>query len=769
MRATWVVTAIGAFALVGAAVVVPSGLSSDGSSSDRAASINPERGGSYRSGARASRFGAEGRPVVRQTARSMFQRSRAGAGRPNLSGLAGSGWNTRYDVAGEDRPRPTPNAQLGAAETVTTTGAIDDPQTQRERMRQEAERRAEAAQERRRQAREEAMRAREDARARRQRIQQENRDRFPASSAQERLVEEARRRAQLARTSRGETLTGPADIGGVSVDANDLADALQSNESGNPNLSDDLYAWMLEQLQNSPQWGGGGGGGGGGSGSGSSGSGSASAGGAGGSSDGGSGSAGGGSDGGGGAGGGGVGPLAASDRTVGPASAAPGGTVVAQLRWVPVDRGACDAELTGTRTNDLYVRLTGRDAVTSIDSGDLAEGLTVEGGAFVQVPGGGDSPPTAAAVASNPCVVFDTFLAFGETPPAFGAAVDFFAGGLAARWGVADGVVGAQDDAAFGDIGYYVRLGRFTAPTDITSVGGALAVTVVQDENGQPVTLRVLVPDCPDCWGIVETDPGDPTTGDDQTDDEPGDDNAGDGGSGDDGSGADPGDGGPDDGDPTDGGSGGGGGSGGDGGSGDDGGSDDDTIAPPDGIEAVWINCACTDCDEDDDNVNDLAGFQTYDLYLRMADPHSFLGVYSSGITGGRIAFTEMGGFVYHAPEPFNSDSAPLPAVVAQFPCVEFDSYFALGDADIILFSNATNSSVWSGELSVVWAANLLNDPNLPQARRDAALLGDDSYYIRIMRVTVRPEVTPSGSLVADYQDFATGETRSVRIEVPGF
>lgn len=150
---------------------------------------------------------------------------------------------------------------------------------------------------------------------------------------------------------------------------------------------------------------------------------------------------------------------------------------VAGFRWLPVDNRACGATLNGFRTNDLYVRLDVAAPVLGIST--ETNPLTIAGGSFYQATGTGDGLPTTGALAAGPCVQFDTYLNSGTsfsliggtagnpvfTPTTVNGSLFNFAG-----------VRGRQDTVVFGDNGFYVFFGRFTAASAISSLTGKLNV-----------------------------------------------------------------------------------------------------------------------------------------------------------------------------------------------------------------------------------------------------------------------------------------------------
>ncbi len=171
-------------------------------------------------------------------------------------------------------------------------------------------------------------------------------------------------------------------------------------------------------------------------------------------------------------GGGGSGPIV----TGGSGSVRPTATV-ASFKWLPVDNRACGTALAGFRTNDLYARLDAAAPILGIST--ETNPLTIVGGTFFQASGTGDGLPTAAALGMGPCVQFDTYLNSGSAFSLIGGTTEnpvfttTRANGSLFNF---TGVAGVRDEETFGDLGYYVLVGRFTASTSITGLSGKLNV-----------------------------------------------------------------------------------------------------------------------------------------------------------------------------------------------------------------------------------------------------------------------------------------------------
>ncbi|MBL8744772.1 MAG: hypothetical protein JNK58_00290 [Phycisphaerae bacterium] len=149
----------------------------------------------------------------------------------------------------------------------------------------------------------------------------------------------------------------------------------------------------------------------------------------------------------------------------------------ASYKWLPIDNRACGSALAGYRTNDLYVRLDVASPVLGLST--ETNPLTIVGGSFYQASGTGDGLPTAAALATGPCVQFDTYFNSGSAFSLIGGTTEnpvFTTTRVNGSLFNFAGVVGVQDPERFGDSGYYVLLGRFSAPTTITDFSGKISV-----------------------------------------------------------------------------------------------------------------------------------------------------------------------------------------------------------------------------------------------------------------------------------------------------
>jgi len=432
---------------------------------------------------------------------------------------------------------------------------------------------------------------------------------------------------------------------------------------------------------------------------------------------------GGGGGGGGGAGGGGSGGGGGGGIIIGGG----GGSVTpeAQLVWVDATISNC-ANLAGQRSRDLYLRLTGPARVLSADSGVGSSGMTVSGAGFTQVaraPFPEHTPPSQFEIMQNPCAEFDTYLAFGNvSTPAILGGNPVYNPTLTAQWfGIL--VEAQQNPALFNDNAYYHRLGRFTAPTGSVSIGGQIIVsTSPSGGGGLPNNRTLSVPS----WsapngGLISGNGGGGGNGggDGNGGGGGGDGNGGGGGGGDDGNG-------------------GGGGGGGDGGG--------DT--PPDfnTITVVWRQIDNGECsaDTNGDSIIDfnLTGTKTYDLFMRAPEAHQLIGV-STGLSGAAPLTIDLGGPAVQFPGPLNSNTLPSSNDIADQPCLAFDSYFAIGTTPSVMFlTGEPPVDDWPNSLSVEWTTDAT-----VIAQQDFSSFGDNAYYARLMRITVRDGAVMSGEV----------------------
>lgn len=440
----------------------------------------------------------------------------------------------------------------------------------------------------------------------------------------------------------------------------------------------------------------------------------------------------------------------------------------AAARWIPIDNRACTAAA-GSRTNDLYIRLDTNAPVLGMSSENTP--ITITGGSFFQISTAGDDLPLESELAATPCVAFDTYLNGGSNPgftlvggstnnPVFTSTT---ANGSLFNF---SGVRGVQNPELFGDQGYYVYFGRFSASTAITGLTGTIAVDTGTPGTSTFRSFNVPVTFEPTLWAFNAAfgnpaappppPPPPPPPGDDDDDDDMGgdDDGGDDGGTGGDGGG----DGGGDDG----------------GTGGNDGGNGGDDDGPPDpcasqapGLTAVWLpinNNACVNADEE----IDLGTFRTADLYLRLAatdsdSPTPFFQVQSvasvSETDGGAGQLMLVGGqFFEHSA---GGNSRPNSTLASQVGCLVFDTYLAI---DTLTTEAASGSNVGAIQaLSIPQGASLIGSESingfwfvadvvtLVNAVAEPAKFPNDpcGRYVRIGRFTITRGASLSGAVSA--------------------
>lgn len=176
--------------------------------------------------------------------------------------------------------------------------------------------------------------------------------------------------------------------------------------------------------------------------------------------------------------------------------------------------------------------------------------------------------------------------------------------------------------------------------------------------------------------------------------------------------------------------------------------------------------------------VPDLTGISTFDLYLRMPEPHRLLVVESNPLNSH---LTISGGAAYQY-DASGGNVEPNPNLIPIFPCLEFDSYLVFEDvaapiaapqpsAPSIIGLNsrggvsALSESTWSGAFGAIW---FLVPPPSILAEQNTALFGDGLYYVRIARFSLPSGVSIGGELNASLTLTGSGQTASVTgIPVP--
>jgi len=146
-----------------------------------------------------------------------------------------------------------------------------------------------------------------------------------------------------------------------------------------------------------------------------------------------------------------------------------------------------------------------------------------------------------------------------------------------------------------------------------------------------------------------------------------------------------------------------------------------------------------------------FANHRTADLYLSFRDESTILVMNS----GGANALQITGGAFYQA--RFGSNAPPLDELIAEFPCLAFDSYLALdGDrnAPLSFTPGSAPASNWGSSLAAGWFTTTLSGPGgTPGVRtvQDAGRFGDSRHYIRVARISAPLGALVNGRLEASY------------------
>jgi len=185
---------------------------------------------------------------------------------------------------------------------------------------------------------------------------------------------------------------------------------------------------------------------------------------------------------------------------------APTGDVVAKWIAAPIEAD-CAVQLAGMRSNDLYLGFNDPIiARATVLRSRVENGLRVPGGEFYQAELlNSNGPPSAGALAFDPCVRYDSYLTLANARPTFIDTLDPDWGSqLVAEWFTLafDFIQIEQNAAKFGDSRFYLRVGRFTAPVG-TGVTGTLGV-IYSPQSGAQQNEAVVVPNDPDAWGDLD-------------------------------------------------------------------------------------------------------------------------------------------------------------------------------------------------------------------------------------------------------------------------
>ena len=444
-------------------------------------------------------------------------------------------------------------------------------------------------------------------------------------------------------------------------------------------------------------------------------------------------------------------------------------------RWIPVDNRGCGSSLAGTRTNDLYLRLTSSAPVLSIDfAGE--NGLTVVGGQFRQQQGGSDDAPTAPSAGANACVQFDTYLNGGESysviPASTTAGVFPNNTGVDASLFSFTGVTPTQDPARFGDDGFYILVGRFTAPVTITNLSGRMNVgaggtganfrefpiEIPFDSTlwtfnaafGSPPSTTGTPGTTPPGTTPPTTPPGTnpPSTSPPTT----------------------PPSGNPPSGNPPPTG-------------GENPPPDDPCASDMSGLTAVWLPVDNGGCVDAENNVT-LVGMRTADLYLRMkpvatapnSPPFSvqYVAVIDLNSTGAPPLTVAGGNGRFHQ-DPTGGLFRPLATDVTELPCLAFDSYAALDTGATEAPEGAAPPaavlpvSFTPTTLSGWWVVPDFVASSAVPAAREAVKFPNDTCgrFVRIGRFTITQGSSLTGTIYAGIVRLGRSSSEVVEVVVP--
>lgn len=181
---------------------------------------------------------------------------------------------------------------------------------------------------------------------------------------------------------------------------------------------------------------------------------------------------------------------------------------------------------------------------------------------------------------------------------------------------------------------------------------------------------------------------------------------------------------------------------------------------PQPGVIARWIPV-----DNSSSSCSDIAGtHRTVDLYMAFENLATVLVVDSNATNGLKIA----NGSFYQA--RFGSNAPPDPELVADFPCLAFDSYFALdGDrsAPLTFTPGSVAGSNWGSSVIAGWFTTTFSAPGgVPGVNsiRDSSRFGDDKNYIRVARLTAPSSASVSGAIEISFIDRALNQTFAAKV-----
>jgi hypothetical protein len=115
---------------------------------------------------------------------------------------------------------------------------------------------------------------------------------------------------------------------------------------------------------------------------------------------------------------------------------------------------------------------------------------------------------------------------------------------------------------------------------------------------------------------------------------------------------------------------------------------------------------------------------------------------------------------------PVGGNRPPTAQLLSIFSCLAFDSYFTIGDSspDDLLFIGEPPAD-WPNPLSVVWATT----SGAIAQQNPAAFDGSTGYFVRLMRISVKPGTTIEGQFEVGVRAFGTNSTEISVFNIPAF
>jgi len=178
---------------------------------------------------------------------------------------------------------------------------------------------------------------------------------------------------------------------------------------------------------------------------------------------------------------------------------------------------------------------------------------------------------------------------------------------------------------------------------------------------------------------------------------------------------------------------------------------------PPPPAPPVTFNAEWRSVPRDAGVCDNLRGTVTNDLFLTVSRPVLLTVVTSPPSLGLRV---EGGEF---AQAQDGSNLPPAPAQIAGNPCLEFDSFLAMGSAAVSLAPGGPDPSNWGSALNATW----FGIPGA-SAAPDPGRFGDAIPRAHIGRFTVtgNPQ-SVSGMLTVQFVDLTTGQSGVATVQAP--